>query len=114
MAYFCLTVLQWGVAEFGRDRAAAAFNIQREILGKLGKLATKRGDAQTARKLEKDSSYIPLTPVEEKWIHTAVRAIIRRIGEYETLGSAETLPQITMEDLPELPPDPQTHERRGG
>jgi hypothetical protein len=66
----------------------------------LGRLASETGDATTARKAV--AAARPLTPKEAQWLETAVIAIIRRIGEVVAAGSAASLPQLTMADLPTL------------
>jgi len=104
MAYFCLTLVEKYRAH-SRDQAAAGFRISRPTLRKLGELtAASVGDRLTARKLGPASTLRQLTDAEGAWIGAAVRALIRRVGEYDVdPTTANTLPPITMADLPALP-----------
>lgn len=97
MAYFCLTLLERKSG--GRDDAATQYRINRQVLGKLGALTSAAGDERTARKFTEESR--PHTPAEAAWIESAVRAIIRRVGEYAA-APGEQHPEITMADLPRL------------
>jgi hypothetical protein len=97
MAYFCLTVVESRYG--GRGNAAAALNIDRAVLERLGLLTTKRGDATTARKRE-GKALQPLTAQEERWIHEALRLMIRRVGA-EQAAALPSAP-LTMADLPRL------------
>ncbi len=47
MANFCLTVLEWDAG--GRPAAASKYNVNLEVLRKLGYLVSERGDVSTAR-----------------------------------------------------------------
>jgi hypothetical protein len=97
MANFCLTVLEHVAG--GRGAAAAHFRISGSVLSKVGKLATERGDALTARKMS--SNLQPLKPEESEWLEAAVRVMIRRAGEVAA-QPGQPLPQITLADLPRL------------
>jgi hypothetical protein len=98
MASFCLSVIQFNVG--GRRNAARQYQIAFKVLDKLGNLTSTRGDMTTARKIDRDSSLSPLTDAEKDWVRAAVRAIIRRVGQYDALRSASSLPKITMSDVP--------------
>jgi hypothetical protein len=98
MAYFCLTLIE-GNANGCRGRAAKLYRISKHVLDELGKLTSRHGDAKTARKVQKDRAFKPLTVSEKGWIEAAVRVIIRRVGE---INSDPTLPEISMDDLPKL------------
>jgi hypothetical protein len=95
MAYFCLTVLL-----AGRDRAVAAkkYRISKTILTTLGRLATEKGGSE-ARKAE--GVHSTFTSQEHKWIIAAVKSIIIRAAEV-AYDPRQTLPQITLADLPPL------------
>jgi len=99
MAYFCLTVLETrGKGNKNRREAASKlFAIKKDVLDTLGRLTTQRGDNLTARKAQ--ATPVTLSGSEEAWIEKVIKLLIRRIGEYR---SAQTLPQITMADLPPL------------
>lgn len=97
MAYFCLSLLEW--RENNREQASKKYGIQKKVLDRLGCWTSIKGDMETARKLESHSTLTPLSPTEVDWVRAAVKAIIHRAGE---LGSAGSLPQIRMSDLPQL------------
>jgi hypothetical protein len=84
----------------GRRKAATRFGIAGPVLSMLGHLSSERGDVTTARKA--DAAARPLTSQEIRWLEAAVLAIIRRVGEVAAAGSAVTLTQLTMADLPPL------------
>ncbi|MDQ3257297.1 MAG: hypothetical protein M3R15_25990, partial [Acidobacteriota bacterium] len=103
LGYFSLRLMQWStrVGIGARDAASRMYNIDRDILDKLGKLASERGSQGDARKLDSGSTLIPLTDIERQWIREAVKMLIRRKGEYDfDPASAASLKQITMADLP--------------
>jgi len=91
MAYFCLSLLQ--ASAKGRAKAARKYNIELDILDELGTLTSERGNSTDARKLDKDSTLIPLTNAEKEWICKTIRLIIRRKGEYD-FDPASILPII--------------------
>jgi hypothetical protein len=99
MAYACLTVLE-GTAG-GREEAAKTYGISKGVLGTLGRLTTEIGDEQTARKFNRLKERRPHTGAERAWIEAAVKALIRRVGEWAASPEAPR-PQLTMNDLPEL------------
>lgn len=101
MAFFCLSMLEAsaGVKKGKRQQTARKYQISEDVLSKLGELTSLRGDEKTARKFDHNSTRSPLTSAEVTWIESAVKAIIRRLGEY---GSTTSLSTITMNDLPEL------------
>jgi hypothetical protein len=95
MAYFCLTVLE--TAAGGRAQAAKQFNIEVDVLRKIGELTANRGDRTTARKMH--ANLVPYTPLEVSWIEEAIRLMIRRVAE---IAAGATCAEITMKDLPAL------------
>jgi hypothetical protein len=99
MAYFVLTVVEM---HGGRRAAAARLGIATTVLSTLGRLVSEAGDVTTARKAV--AAARPLTPQETAWLVAAVIAIIRRVGGVAAAGSATSLPQLTMNDLPPLSP----------
>lgn len=81
MAYFCLTVME---ASGGNLEAASLkFNIQKDVLKKLGELTSKRGDMTESRKVKGRTSFEPLTTKEIDWINAVIRNLIRRKAEYD-------------------------------
>lgn len=99
MAYFCLTVTEKSAG--GQQKAAELYQIHRDVLRKLGELSSTRGSPLDVRKAPKRGNYLPLTPKARQWILEAVKALIRRLGEwaYDPEG---TLDRLTMDDFPEL------------
>jgi hypothetical protein len=101
LGYFCLSLIQWRAN--GRAVAACMYNIDRDVLDKLGELTSERGTLRDARKLDSSSILVPLTGVESGWIREAVKMLIRRKGEYDfDPATGNSLHQITMNDLPKL------------
>ncbi len=96
MAYFCLTVLETQAG--GRKAAAIAYGIEGAVLGKMGELASRRGDRSTARKAFAGPAQ-PLAGPERVWLEAAVKALIWRLGDSR---DATVLSLITMADLPRL------------
>ena len=96
MAYFCLSYLEY--LAVNRQGAARQYNIQIDVLNKLGELTIK-GDERTARKADKKKPFIALSTIEIQWIEAAIKAIIRRVGEAISCNHAT---QLTMNDLPTL------------
>ncbi len=94
MAYFVLDLIQKKAG--GQKQAAKAFQISRNVLGKVGDLSSSKGDANTARKAD----FKEMTGQEKAWLEHAVRKIIIRFGEH---ASGKPLDKITLADLPELP-----------
>ena len=95
MAYFCLTVVEKSAG--GRSEAAEKYNINFDVLRKIGELTASRGDVATARKMH--ANLVPHTPQELAWIEAAIQIIIRRVAEIEAASASTT---ITMKDLPKL------------
>jgi hypothetical protein len=95
MAYFCLTVLE--TAAGNRSQASKQFNIEFEVLKKIGELTANRGDRATARKMH--ANLAPYTPLEIGWIEEAIKLTIRRVAE---IAAGATCAKMTMKDLPAL------------
>jgi hypothetical protein len=95
--YFVLTLIQ--AAAGTRKGAAKIFQIDEEVLNKLGELTSTRGDPRTARKVPRGGLYRPLTGAEPAWLEQAIRKVIKRLGEH---ASGATLTTITLRDLPQL------------
>jgi hypothetical protein len=99
MAYFCLTVLEYGAGN--RKIAAVRYNIKYEVLKKLGELCSEKGNKKEARKASRGKNYVPLTPLERRWIEEVIKALIQRVGEW-AYDSQAKFKQITMHDFPSL------------
>lgn len=104
MAYFCLTVLETSARNVhgkggNREKALRTYAVQDKVLGKLGELTARLGDAGTARKA--GGAGRPLTSVERDWIERCLRALIRRVGE-KAADPQGNFDRITMADLPQL------------
>jgi len=105
IGYFCLSLMQWstGIRNGARTETSRLYNIDRAVLDKLGELTSEKGNTDDARKLDYRSALIPLSDAERRWIREAIKALIRRKGEYEFDPlKASFLKQITMADLPKL------------
>jgi hypothetical protein len=96
MAYFALTVLDTSAGN--RRDAAVRYQIDYEVLRKVGELTTVRGDRTSARKA-KQGAVQALTGAERAWLEATIKTIIRRLGESH-VGS--NLSVIRMSDLPRL------------
>ena len=102
MGFYCLSLLQWRTgSKTARQDVAAQYGIDLEVLKTLGTLTSDIGDLTSARKLEKSSQVRPHTEKEVAWVKAAVKMLIRRKAEYDNDPTA-SLPQITMNDLPQL------------
>lgn len=103
MAYFCLSFVEsrLGKQESKRKNAAAALNIERNVLDKVGNLSTRHGDLSTARKIDANATGQPLTEIEERWLECAVLGLIKQFGAYSGNPPHE---ELTMADLPPLSP----------
>ena len=85
-AYACLTLVEGTLG--GKPRAATALNVSMNVLETLGKLASRKGDARTARKL--DQPLTPLTGAEEEWLKAVLRHLIVRMGSSQGIRVART------------------------
>ena len=103
MAYFCLSVLKWstGYRTATRKEAARRYVISLRVLDTLGALSSG-GDRQTARKLRPGIQPRPHSEADKRWIEAAVRALIKRVGEWAA-APTKPMPELTMADLPKLP-----------
>lgn len=99
MAFACLTLLEGNAGT--RKRAARQYAICPEVLDKLGYLTSEVGDDRTARKLKRRKEPRPHTPREIAWVEAAIKASIRRVGQW-AFDPEASWPQLTMGDLPKL------------
>jgi hypothetical protein len=95
MAYYCLTVLE--KASDGRQKICEKYGIGGKVITTLGRLSSEKGGTASRKA---DGRAAPLHPMENDWLEAAIKAIIRRVAEYDA-GRSE-LQKITMADLPKL------------
>jgi hypothetical protein len=96
MGYACLEFLEGRAG--GREEAGERYNIEFDILDDLGRLTTKRGSPEVARKPSATEG--EATTREKEWIETAIRKIVRQVGISDAGHDPE---QLTKGDLPPLP-----------
>jgi hypothetical protein len=102
MAYFILNLLERAtcVKNGARKRAAELFQIDEEVLDKIGELSSARGDERTARKApDTGKKFQELSSAEKQWLEEAIPRVILRLGEH-ALGTS--LAPISLGDLPPL------------
>ncbi len=98
MAYFCETALHAAAdcqRRAKRQGAAKKFDIDKNLLGKLGELSSCRGGNLEGRK----GDTLMATAAEYNWLTAAIPAIILHIGAVESGKARGTL---SMSDLPPL------------
>lgn len=78
MAYFVLTLFQKPIGT--RADACRHFMVDRDVLNRIGELCSNRGDIMTARKVD-SLTFQELSDIEKKWLETAVKRLIHRMGE---------------------------------
>lgn len=93
MAYFCLTMLEQTAG--GRDKAAAHFCISRNVLDRIGRLSAEKGGDVARKAKGRDTPY---SPIEERFLRSAVEALIRRVAQVE-YGPDPTRKKITLSDI---------------
>ena len=77
------------------------YNIEIDVLRKLGELTANLGVGVEARKVYGGSQLRNPTHGERKWIEEAIKKIIRRVGEHAA-DPQGVLPKITMANLAQL------------
>lgn len=97
MSYFVLTVAENSAS--GRSAAAVLYEIDSDVLRKIGELSSTKGDGLTARKAGALNQYHDLSSTERHWLEKAVRLLISRLGEH---ASGAQLSRLTFSDLPDL------------
>jgi hypothetical protein len=101
MANFCLSLVMWlAEGEPGKkklEKTSHWLNIDPAILRQLSKWAANRGDTKTARKIDAQSTFEPLTQAEVAWVEAAVKALIHQLG---THASGTQPRRLRMSDLP--------------
>lgn len=102
MGYMCHQVFVASVVNANSERDAARYYaVSSNVLKRLRRLTSEKGNPDEARKPPRDGGYQPFTAQEKKWIEETVKTLTRRAGERPYKPEAE-LPQITMDDLPSL------------
>ena len=99
MAYFVSTLFETSAG--GRASAVARYGVSENVLKKIAHLSSSVGVKATARKWEGKQADREHTQPERKFLEAAVRALIRRAGEWEADPSVSA-GQITLGDLPTL------------
>ena len=97
-AYLCLTVLEYPFTppQGGkRDRAAACYSIDVNVLQRIGELSSTKGGIAGARKREGVDD--PLTDEERRFLERATVRLIRRVAERRATNG--DLPRISMGDV---------------
>lgn len=101
-AYFVLSTLEGAFG--GRKEAAAALNVDMQILSRIG-LITAIPDPRAGRKGRSGPTFgidgalrDAITDEEQAWLVVAVQELLVRFG------TATDPPRLTMDDLPPLPP----------
>jgi hypothetical protein len=84
-----------------REKAAQQYNIDIDVLRKLGDFTANLGIGVEARKVHRGSKLRNPNHSERKWIEAAIKRIIRRVGEHAA-DPKKAWPKITMSDLPQL------------
>jgi hypothetical protein len=100
MAYMCVTVITTSAGS-NLGQAAKKYGVSSEVLRKLKRISTEKGDKTQVRKVTGKTSYTPLTGNERLWIEQVVEVLIRRAGElaYEPTIQFKTL---DMSDFPKI------------
>jgi hypothetical protein len=97
-ANYCLTMLERSAGN--RKAASKRYAIAATVLNTLGLLAASKGGKE-ARKAH--AAHAEFTPSERNWLTKLIPIIIQRAAEV-AFDPAASRPQITMADLPALPP----------
>jgi hypothetical protein len=100
-AYSILTYLEHRFAS-NRTDAATKLGVSAKILDTLGRLASAVGDATSARKFGRDAPTRRHTDEELEWIEATIPQLVRRAGLVAAEGDANSLPLLTVADLPTL------------
>jgi hypothetical protein len=96
VAYFCFTVLRDNAGS--ADNARKKFNVSRDVLHTLGKLASTKGGQEARKSTGRAHSY---ADAERQWLDKVLRAIIRRAAEVAATPN-KAMPQIVMANFPSL------------
>ena len=105
MAYLFLTELELSASLAARRRggkrkhAANYYQIEKEVLDRVGELSSKKGGS-VARKAE--GRGYAFTKEETDFLEASVTAFTRRVAEKAADPNGD-LPEITLADLPTIP-----------
>jgi hypothetical protein len=107
MAYFCLTLVEQTAAGTGaggvRQQAASLYSIDIGVLNAIGNLTAAVGDSWSGRKFTAGPDRRALASDEKHFIEEAIKALIRRKGEYDADPSLP-LPALNRSLLPAIDP----------
>ena len=96
MAYFCLTMLETRLCR-GRQSAANKYEIDKNVLNRVGDLTANKGGKMAARKAAGVTD--DLTSQESRFLEEAVKSIIRRVAEVAHDPQKHYL-KVRLSDLP--------------
>ncbi len=96
MAYFCVTVLEKKYGSF--SEAAKACGISRKVFETVKRLSSTKGGKDARKAAGADEEF---TRQEKRFLKEAVEEIIIRAAQV-AFDDSQSLPQITMADLPSL------------
>lgn len=99
LGFLCLSALSH--AFDGRKALANRLNFDDSLLSELGRLVSTVGTHATARKISRDHDLRELTPLEEYWLESVTRELIRRAGEAYNGRIMES--RCSLSDFPSLP-----------
>ena len=97
VGYYILERLEQEIAGGKRKQLAKILNVDFDVLDKIGRFSNKP-DARIGR--HASSTNDPLSDNEVNWLEEAIFRLVRRAGEINS--GSQTLPFITMSDLPYL------------
>jgi len=100
MSYFCLTVIETRANKNASSKRMSAANnccLDHDILDKVGKLSSTRGDSNSSRKF--NPSPKALTSKEQTWVDSAIRHIAMQLA---AVDAGKTPDKLIMSDLPHL------------
>ena len=96
MAYFCVTVLEDKYG--GRPAAAKKCGISKDVLDTIGRLSATKGGDDARKAAGADEEF---TRREKRFLKEAIEEIIIRAAQV-AFDDRQSLPRITMADLPSL------------
>lgn len=98
MTYTCVS---WITHPDGIKAAAERYKVSINVLSLLKKQSSRSGKGVEARKMDNNERRQDLTSKERRWIEAAVRALIKRAGQYAA-DPKKAWPEITNSNLPPL------------
>lgn len=100
MSYFCLTVIEARSSKNASNKRKSAANnccLDYDILDKIGKFSSTRGDSNSSRKF--NPSQKELTSNEQTWLDSAIRHITTQLA---AVDAGKKPNKLKMSDLPHL------------